>query len=419
MNKRFMTILFMAIATIATIAKADDASELKQEMENQYKILLKMQNRLNELEDQNTKLTKEVEITKTEENKNNTISSLLKDGDALKFSGDFRYRYENIDDSTKTNDRDRNRYRLRFGIDFKVNDEATVKTRFATGSQDPVSTNETEGDAFQSDDFWIDRAYLDLHPNWMPNTNFYFGKMANPFFNVGKNQLIWDGDVNPEGIAMSMTRDINEATSMFVNTAGFWVLERDANKTDGSKPGTSLWGIQGGIETNLDSGKLTAGATWYDYGNIQGKGALYDSDFFGNSNTGSAFDNDYDIAELFVQFDTKAGNMPISVYGNFVKNTTANKHDQGYLIGTVLNKAKKPGSWQAGYEYRDLEADAVVGTFTDSDFIGGGTNGKGHKIIGAYQLAKNLQAAVTYFVNEYGNDNTDYNRLQLDIKLKF
>ncbi|NQT89124.1 hypothetical protein HQ560_20310 [bacterium] len=54
--------------------------------------------------------------------------------------------------------------------------------------------------------------------------------------------------------------------------------------------------------------------------------------------------------------------------------------------------------------------------------VGGGTNGRGHKISTAYQINKALQFAVTYFhtfqdLNSGGDDN--YKRLQADFKLKF
>ena len=76
--------------------------------------------------------------------------------------------------------------------------------------------------------------------------------------------------------------------------------------------------------------------------------------------------------------------------------------------------------WEASYNYRDLEADAVVGIFSDSDFIGGGTNGKGHRFNFAYQLAKNFEAGLTYFLNERKNTDDDkYRRLQADLIFKF
>jgi len=62
-----------------------------------------------------------------------------------------------------------------------------------------------------------------------------------------------------------------------------------------------------------------------------------------------------------------------------------------------VNKAKKPGSWNFRYNYREIEADAVLGTFSDSDFIGGGTDGKGHELNFGYQIGKGSKLAASYF----------------------
>jgi hypothetical protein len=111
--------------------------------------------------------------------------------------------------------------------------------------------------------------------------------------------------------------------------------------------------------------------------------------------------------------------MPVSIFGNYVKNTVATtSEDTGWLIGGKLNKAKDPGSWQLAYNYRRVEADAVLGVFSDSDFIGGGTDGKGHEFEFKYQFTKRIQGALSYFLNERGDDN-DYRRLMADLVFKF
>ena len=108
------------------------------------------------------------------------------------------------------------------------------------------------------------------------------------------------------------------------------------------------------------------------------------------------------------------------MYASGVKNDSVDSgEDTGWFVGASYNKCKDPGSWQLSYDYRDLESDAVLGAFSDSDFIGGGTNGKGHRIGGVYQLAKNVQVGLTYFMDEKGNDEHDYDRLQADFMFKF
>ena len=116
--------------------------------------------------------------------------------------------------------------------------------------------------------------------------------------------------------------------------------------------------------------------------------------------------------------------MPSAVFGNYVRNTAApSGSNTGYLLGARINKAKKPGSWQFSYNYRDLQSDAVFAGLTDSDFILGGTGGKGHKFGYKYQLAKNVQAALTYFIaerdNRSGTGRQDVKLLQADLIFKF
>ena len=113
--------------------------------------------------------------------------------------------------------------------------------------------------------------------------------------------------------------------------------------------------------------------------------------------------------------------IPVSVYGSYAVNQDADEDDTAYLGGLRLGKTKAPGSLDFDYNYRELEANSVLGAFSDSDFIGGGTNGKGHKFALGVQLTKVLKGTVTYFMNEKGltGDSKDYDRLQVDVAAKF
>jgi len=72
--------------------------------------------------------------------------------------------------------------------------------------------------------------------------------------------------------------------------------------------------------------------------------------------------------------------------------------------------------------YEKLEADAVLGLLTDSDFGGGGTDAKGSIFKGTWAFHKNWNAKFTYFLNEIdlasGNPR-DFDRLQLDLNFKY
>ena len=344
----------------------------------------------------------------------------------IKFSGDFRYRHESIDDNTADNTkRNRNRIRLRYGFTTKVNDEWDAIVRLATGDNNgPTSTNQTLGnssasdDGFSSKEVWLDMAYTHWHPDWNNDFNMYFGKMKNPFYAVGKHQLIWDGDVTPEGIAASYNMEIDTSTTATINAAGFWMAERSSDADSG------LFGAQGLIKHILNNGNhVLAGASYYDIGNISQR--LLNSSGSTpttSSNTADADGNymyDYDMFEAFAEYGFKAGDMPVNLFSSFIENTAAQTEDKGYVLGLTLNKTKAPGSWQFDYKYQDLEADASLAALNDGDFIGGKTNGKGSIFSYKYQLAKNLQAALTYYDNEQGADNDNYKKVQADMIFKF
>lgn len=419
---RWYVIVVCMMTGMVGLARADELSELRQQVENQYNELIKVQNRLLAIEA--SQKEQGAAVRKLENSGGFAIPETLKWVENVKLYGDFRYRHEYINDEGGSYDRHRHRIRARVGLEGRVNDEMTFNLRIATGSDDPVSTNQTLDGGFSSKDIWLDRAYLKWTPASMDGWTFLFGKMGNPFFKPGGNQLIWDDDLNPEGIAFQYASKLNDKTDLFVNGGGMWVEESSSDAD------ASLWGIQAGMVHGLhNSDTFTWGGSYFKYGNIKDSKTFYDvSDGFGNTtytdaDGDEAYQYGYELVEFFAEYGAKLGNLPASIYADYVVNTASGvSEDTGYLIGTKLGKAKEPGTWGVGYEYRKLEADAVVGVFTDSDFIGGGSGGKGHKFSGSYAIAKNATIGLTYFMTERivaGSDNDDYDRLQFDVKVKF
>ncbi len=207
-----LILIMLVLAIVApSIAKADEVGDLKQQLADQQKMLMKLQQRLEQLE--RRQAAKPAPVSKVdqkqlelmvskmfEENKSDFVApDWVK---SIKPFGDFRYRYESLDNTGDEvgNKRRRNRIRARLGFKAKVNEEWDAIFRIASGSTDtPTSTNQTLDGAFESKDLWLDLAYADWHPESYPGLNVYLGKMKNPFYRVGKNQLIWYSDVNPEG----------------------------------------------------------------------------------------------------------------------------------------------------------------------------------------------------------------------------
>jgi len=131
---------------------------------------------------------------------------------------------------------------------------------------------------------------------------------------------------------------------------------------------------------------------------------------------------DFEIAQVFAEFKSQVGELPLTLFVDYVQNQDADDYDTGYTAGAKLGKASDPGTWQVGYEYRDLEADAALGILVNSDFGGGGTDAEGHILSGGYAPAKRWNLKATYFINERdenAGDKKDFDRAQLDVNFKY
>jgi hypothetical protein len=419
-------------------AAQQDVNDLKAELQAQKQRQAELEEKIDRLEarqklqEQAAQKGAQAPASKPEgEKKPEAIPESLKWISKLNLYGDLRYRYEYIDDDSAAEDRHRNRIRARLGLDVKVSDEWNLGFRLATGttesngiSGDPVSTNQTLDEAFSKKPLWLDLAFFGYHPSWLKGLDVFGGKINMPFYRAGKNELIWDSDLTPEGGAILYTTPLTEKTAASVATGGFWVNEESSGHD------VSLWGIQAFVKHQLNEPTyVVGGASWYDYANIQGSESLArewkgTNDFFGNTATpGNKFAGDYDLFELFAEFGTDVAKVPVAVFGDWVQNTVAvdDGEDTGWLIGGQISRLKDRGSWQFEYDYRDLQLDAVVGQFSGSDFVGGGTGGKGHRFAFSYMVAKNVAAALTYYADEYSGRNGDaeYDRIEADLGIKF
>lgn len=335
----------------------------------------------------------------------------------LKMKGDFRYRYESIDVEDRDR-RERNRIRARLAVAAQLPSNTEVGLGVATGGDDPVSTNQTLGGGGSTKDVRLDKAYF----KWNATEDLYLqaGKFSNPLYKPQKSSLLWDGDWRPEGISAGWAGE-----HLFTRFMGNWLESDTKNSNDAFS-----WGLQGGTKFNIGDASLTAALAYHDFP-TRGRNPFYgddgDPDFFGNSSVAGVYRYDYEMVEIGADLTMNVFDMPLAVYANWVNNQDADDYDTGWLAGVTLGKASGKGTWGLGYQYRDLEADAVLGLLSDSDFSGGGTDGKGHILTGAYGINKQWSLGLTWFLdNEAGQKNLadqggaiSYDRIQIDTKFKY
>jgi hypothetical protein len=331
--------------------------------------------------------------------------------DTLKLSGDFRYRHETVNDDAVSLEH-RHRIRARVGITSEVADNMTVGFGLSTGGFTNDSGNQTLDEGFSFKDIGVDLAYF----NWeaTDEINVIAGKMSNPFFRPGGYHLIYDADLRPEGLAVRYS-----SGALFANASAFWVEERSTGADSG------LFGLQGGYRGTLDGGiGFTAGASYYKTTHARGNEPFFTL----NSGQGNQLDANgnylygFSEIELFGELRLDAGGQPMTLFADLVRNTDADAFDQGYAIGASYRRASRPGDWSVGYVYQDLEANAVVGAFTDSDFAGGTSDGSGHSLLASYIFPGGWNFGFRYIIGDRGEaagNQRDYNRLQADISMRY
>ena len=399
-------LLASILAVLSQQGYANDTAAELELLKQQVKLLTEKIEQLEAKTTENTPPKPEApEVVKVE--KKESKSSWA---DRVKFSADIRDRYEYIDQKGREI-RQRNRIRLRANMNMQVNDNLDFTLGMASGGDDPVSTNQSLDGGFSTKDLRLDLAYFNY--KFSDSLKLSGGKMKNPFYIPGKNPILWDSDLNPEGFALNYTEGLVNATLV-----GMAVEERS------SADDTLMFGGQLVFTHDLsDSVDFNAGVGYYDYQNIKGETPLYDGNAKGNTlNANGRLANDFNTAELFAELKTKISGLPFSVYGNYYKNTAADDLDTAYTLGFKLGKVSDAGSWDMGLAYLDTEADALIGTFNDSDFAGGNTDSRGYLLKAGYGLMKNVSLGLTYIDSEIGQSKptqTDYDRLQLDFIAKF
>jgi hypothetical protein len=373
----------------------------------------------------------------------------------LEWSGDFRGRLENFwydedDFGVDTQDRTRGRYRLRIGARAKVNEVVTGGFMLASGDFDDQdgsgsgcehrSTNRSfgSGTEFNMDTICIDQAYVELGmpKRFLPEgmtLKSIVGKQANPFlWKNGKDILIWDNDITPEGVGLQVAGPVTDALSLFGN-AGYFVADENSGGRD-----PHVFAAQAGFGfAPLEHVETGGRISFYQWGSDT-------STFQGTANSfgalslvdgaGAPISNEYGVLELggYARFK-HVENWPVLLYAQFAQNVDAEsipgagKQDTGWGAGIEIGDKKHLVSVGAGYY--EQEANFAPAQFTDSDLFDGYTNREGWLVYLARELWANTELNVTFFKDDPiedgaifavpGATSSDRMRLQTDFLVKF
>ncbi len=354
-----------------------------------------------------------------------------------KVKGDLRLRYQKQDRKGDLNqNRDRARMRARLGLVTEVNDQWKAGIGLASGGADPRSTNDTFDNAFSTGDWRLDYAFAKYTPfKWL---NFIGGQFKNPIW--GTKDLLWDGDIRPQGVASVLKYKPMDNLELFATPA--YLIVDDAG---GLTADPKAWLLQGGLKFKMKPAYIKFAGTYYDWQQLddQVPGATAPNSASGTNSVHPVTGN------LMFEYDSIVGDIEIgsklpfplvpfaAVFGQYVKSDADDSmgglpsawgedDDTGWLVGVKFGhkKVKKRWQWQAKYNYRRLEADAWPDFLPDSDAYGGETNIKGHEIEFKLGLHKNVTIGLDYYNTKPirtapGARDMDETLLQTDLVLKW
>lgn len=315
----------------------------------------------------------------------------------LEFSGDFRLRYENTNNQQSgpiRDSRSREVVRFRGSLGKQINDMLTFGARIATGSaDDPNTADVTLGNFVNDLDVSLDKLFLELRHERLFVTG---GKFGNPFL---KTDLVWDGDVNPQGLAASYSFSGNGQAS--TKLTGLYSIVDEHSNT--STPDSYMWGAQFSLSTkpSPDFGITLAGA-YYDY-DITSLSNADAGDTRSNylAANGTEYVSDFNLVNAIAIAELKGfnPNFPIRIVADYVKNTGAEvDEDQGFSVDFFVGKASAKKDVRFRYGYSETETDAVLAAFSnDNTTIA--TNYVQHTITAEYVALDNTTLDLTFYLH--------------------
>lgn len=342
----------------------------------------------------------------------------------MKIKGDIRARFEDVEVDGSTS-KSRFRERVRIGIYGDVNEQMDWGFRLASGSDEsPTSSNQSLDDFSGKRKIWMDLGYFGYRPTELDNFYIVIGKIKKPW--KGVSNLIWDGDLNPEGV------NAKYGFGSVNIQLGYYIMKDNAT---GDDPQTDVGMAAGQIDVKFEFAediKLNAGIAGFFYQNIKdtevtksdsgkylakGNSVRKVEDADGNV-TAEYWVNDYEEIDTFISLDIKRGPVPVKIYGEYVINIAADSpDDNGWKAG--IKTSFFDNKLGLNYNYRDLGQDAVLGLLTDSDFGGGGTGSKGHAIKAKYKILHNCTISLTALLTDNKVKDVPVDTIQADIVVKF
>lgn len=337
---------------------------------------------------------------------------------ALDVSGDIRLRYEANFGSRNARNRDRGVLRARLRGSYAISNWLSVGAQLTTGDPDDPNSSDVTLSNFDDDlQVSLDQAWLRAKSGGFEISA---GKIPQPFV---RTDMVWDGDVDPEGIAASFKTKLGANGSL--NASGLYFVVDESV----SGPDSYMVGGQITLETKPSPIlKLDASIGYFNYSLASLTGGDT-GDFRSNRFAGGRYLSDFNLLDIIGSATwTGLGNRwPVKLTGDYVRNFGATTPaDNGFSVSATIGRVRDQGDWRVGYGFASVETDAVLAAFSE-DNTPLATNYIQHNVGIDYVVRPRLILSGTYYrfkpknaADAGSNDPTDWlNRLRINLLAEF
>lgn len=308
----------------------------------------------------------------------------------LDISGDMLFRFEgNYSDSGRSADRERSVMRARLGATYAVNDRLAIGGLLETGDPDDPNSGYLTLSNFADDlQVSLSRAYASYD---FGGTTLFAGKFEKPFLST---DLLWDGDVNPMGVAARSRIPVSAGSALDLSGILF-VVDENAAGDD-----SHMFGTQAHLRSDWSPAlKTDIAVAYYDYelGSVGGADA---GDFRTNLlRPDGTYVSDYDLLDLVarVSWSGISEQWPVALTVNHVTNLGA-AVEEDTALGVDLNvgRSSQPHDLSFAYGYGETEVDAVLAAFSHDNYSFA-TNYMAHEFGARYVLAENVSLSASLY----------------------
>jgi len=357
----------------------------------------------------------------------NHAEIIFGDEKKLKFQGDFRLRYENDWDSEQANgipreDRERLRIRTRLGAEIEPLAGVTLAARLRTGPKDGQQSPHVTIIDFEYNPTGNQDAVFDKWFVHYATSSFWIWGGRNNFPYWKQNELFWDDDVTPAGLAAGY--DFSDASGKLSFTGGCFTLPDGAINFHGNLTAGQITYVP-----NLGNISLIIAGGIFAFGGEKGSENL----LTGNGG------RDYMLWVGNAQLKFNEAQLPITIGVDVMHNSenysntdpdpfTVINRDQvdGYVLSIAAGKSRNPGDWVAGYYYAHLETLAVNASYAQDDWMRWGnadqtdaSNFKGHEFRMGVTLTKKFGVLARLYLVDSITTVQDGKRFRIDLNYEF